>query len=192
MSEKARTNRGRRPKPSAADEIAAGRMEYETQPALYGRIDLPVAEESAPGPAPAKRRKAPVPPKPRKTEKPESTKAARQKRKKAAEPIVETYNTPARSRRAPSKSSAQSPAQVAASTGSKRRVQQHPTIAPGTPPVKIVFLGGINEIGKNLTAYECGNDILVVDCGTSFPDTAIWRIEFFSCCAFIIHSPRRD
>ncbi|GHV05452.1 ribonuclease J [Clostridia bacterium] len=36
--------------------------------------------------------------------------------------------------------------------------------------LKIIPLGGLGEIGKNLTVYECGNDILIVDCGLSFPD----------------------
>lgn len=31
--------------------------------------------------------------------------------------------------------------------------------------LKIISLGGLNEIGKNLTVYEYGNDIIVVDCG---------------------------
>ncbi len=35
--------------------------------------------------------------------------------------------------------------------------------------VKIIPLGGLCEIGKNMTAYEYGNDIIVVDVGVSFP-----------------------
>lgn len=38
------------------------------------------------------------------------------------------------------------------------------------PSVKIAFLGGLNEIGKNITLIECGNDMVVVDCGMAFPD----------------------
>ncbi len=36
--------------------------------------------------------------------------------------------------------------------------------------LKIIPLGGLNEIGKNMTAIECGNDIVVIDCGIAFPD----------------------
>lgn len=37
-------------------------------------------------------------------------------------------------------------------------------------PFNIIPLGGIDEIGKNITAYEYGEDIIIVDCGMSFPD----------------------
>ncbi|MBQ9729580.1 MAG: ribonuclease J [Clostridia bacterium] len=36
--------------------------------------------------------------------------------------------------------------------------------------VKIIFLGGVGEIGKNMTAIEYGEDIIVVDAGVTFPD----------------------
>lgn len=38
------------------------------------------------------------------------------------------------------------------------------------PPVRVAFLGGLNEIGKNITMFECQNDIVIVDCGMAFPD----------------------
>ncbi|MCR5522314.1 MAG: ribonuclease J [Clostridia bacterium] len=37
-------------------------------------------------------------------------------------------------------------------------------------PVRIAFLGGINEVGKNMTLYEYENDMFIVDCGLSFPE----------------------
>ena len=37
--------------------------------------------------------------------------------------------------------------------------------------LKIMFFGGVGEIGKNLTALEFGNDIIIIDCGASFPTT---------------------
>ena len=38
-------------------------------------------------------------------------------------------------------------------------------------PLKIIPLGGLNEIGKNMTVFECANDIFIVDCGLAFPDS---------------------
>ncbi|MFA7672520.1 MAG: MBL fold metallo-hydrolase, partial [Clostridia bacterium] len=35
--------------------------------------------------------------------------------------------------------------------------------------LKIIPLGGLNEIGKNLTVFEYKNDILIIDCGIAFP-----------------------
>ena len=36
--------------------------------------------------------------------------------------------------------------------------------------LKIIPLGGLDEIGKNMTALEYGNEIIIVDCGMAFPD----------------------
>lgn len=38
-------------------------------------------------------------------------------------------------------------------------------------PLKIIPLGGLNEIGKNMTVFECSNDMFIVDCGLAFPDS---------------------
>ena len=44
-------------------------------------------------------------------------------------------------------------------------------------PVKIIPLGGLNEIGKNMTAFECSNDIFIVDCGLAFPDAEMLGVD---------------
>nr|MCR5663845.1 ribonuclease J [Oscillospiraceae bacterium] len=41
----------------------------------------------------------------------------------------------------------------------------------------IIPLGGLGEIGKNMTAYEFGGDIIVVDCGMGFPDEDMYGID---------------
>ena len=44
--------------------------------------------------------------------------------------------------------------------------------------VKISFLGGINEIGKNLTLFEYNDEMIVVDCGMSFPDADMPGVDY--------------
>lgn len=43
--------------------------------------------------------------------------------------------------------------------------------------VRVIPLGGLNEIGKNITAFECEDDIIVVDCGFGFPDEDMLGID---------------
>ena len=43
--------------------------------------------------------------------------------------------------------------------------------------LKIIPLGGLGEIGKNMTAYEFGSDIIVVDCGMGFPDEDMYGVD---------------
>ena len=43
--------------------------------------------------------------------------------------------------------------------------------------LKIISLGGLDEIGKNMTVYEYGNDIIVVDVGMGFPDDDMYGID---------------
>lgn len=44
-------------------------------------------------------------------------------------------------------------------------------------PVKIIPLGGLNEIGKNCTAIECANDMIIIDCGMAFPDSELFGVD---------------
>ena len=43
--------------------------------------------------------------------------------------------------------------------------------------VKIIPLGGLGQIGMNITAFECNNQILIVDCGLAFPDEDMLGID---------------
>ncbi len=36
--------------------------------------------------------------------------------------------------------------------------------------LKVIPLGGLDGIGKNMTAFECGDDMVLVDAGLMFPD----------------------
>ncbi len=56
---------------------------------------------------------------------------------------------------------------------SKKTIEK---LLPPTP-VKIGFLGGLNEVGKNMTLYEYEDDIILVDCGMSFPDPDMLGVD---------------
>ena len=43
--------------------------------------------------------------------------------------------------------------------------------------LKIIPLGGLNEIGKNITAFEYENEIIVVDCGLAFPEDEMLGVD---------------
>ena len=43
--------------------------------------------------------------------------------------------------------------------------------------LKIIPLGGLDEIGKNITVFEYGNDIVLVDCGLEFPEDDMLGVD---------------
>ena len=46
-----------------------------------------------------------------------------------------------------------------------------------TKPVRIAFLGGINEVGKNMTLYEYNDEMFIVDCGLAFPEPDMLGVD---------------
>lgn len=70
------------------------------------------------------------------------------------------------------KSGVKSANKSAAKSAPKKPAKKKPA-----SPLRIIPLGGINEIGKNITAYEYENDIIIVDCGMSFPDDDMLGID---------------
>lgn len=61
------------------------------------------------------------------------------------------------------------------SSDSKKRTYTKKTVPK--KPVRIILLGGIGEIGKNITLYEYDGDMFLVDCGMSFPDEEMPGID---------------
>ena len=44
-------------------------------------------------------------------------------------------------------------------------------------PLRIISLGGLEEIGKNMTLFICGDDAVIVDCGMAFPDDDLLGVD---------------
>ena len=65
---------------------------------------------------------------------------------------------------------------TAAKTSGKRKTSRSRQ-QKRKPAVRIIPLGGLNEIGKNMTCYECGQDMFLVDCGLAFPDADMLGVD---------------
>lgn len=70
----------------------------------------------------------------------------------------------------PAKVTAAAPQQHQQNVQNKKR-------EPQRTPVRIIPLGGLNEIGKNMTVFECCNDMFIVDCGLAFPDAEMPGVD---------------
>ena len=75
--------------------------------------------------------------------------------------------------------SAQEPAAVAAAKPNRRGRKNQPRNYEMTPaiPMHICPLGGLGEVGKNITLYECQGDMILVDCGLVFPDADMFGVD---------------
>ncbi len=73
---------------------------------------------------------------------------------------------------APTKNASASSSEATRTNKSKKNRKPQPK-----PSIKAYFLGGLNEIGKNFTLFECGQDMVIVDCGLAFPDDEMFGID---------------
>lgn len=86
-------------------------------------------------------------------------------------------NTGTGSNAAGRSSGAASKTTAAKKSGSRRGNMSGKRKQEGTHKIRIIPLGGLHEIGKNMTALEYENEIMIIDCGLSFPDDDMFGID---------------
>ncbi len=130
---------------------------------------------------PEKRKTAPEQHDTRRDEEKREAKPAPKRQKKSA-PAHEDQPIKKRPARAAVKDAAiavtdavEAAAKTAARAGKGKKTKERSTQAKET--LKIIPLGGLGEIGKNLTVYEYGKDIIIVDCGMGFPDDEMYGVD---------------
>ena len=79
-----------------------------------------------------------------------------------------------RQKAAPAKGRTVSKKETAPRSASRGRTRKKNT---ETPKVRLYFLGGLNEIGKNFTLVECGDDMFIIDCGMAFPSDELLGVD---------------
>lgn len=106
----------------------------------------------------------------------------KKKNSKKNNPAAEDKKKPARNRQQPEtankKNNKNSNQKKRKKSSNAAPVKTSSKKNPKKGTVKIAFLGGINEIGKNITLYEYNNEIIIVDCGMSFPDADMPGIDY--------------
>ncbi|MCH3971605.1 MAG: ribonuclease J [Oscillospiraceae bacterium] len=90
---------------------------------------------------------------------------------------------PRRPRRAPQKQQTALAAPAASPAAEQPQKQHHAHRPRGKqnaaekPVIRIAFLGGLNEVGKNITLFECQGDMFLLDCGMAFPDDDMLGVD---------------
>ena len=98
-----------------------------------------------------------------KTKKPQLKKPGKKAADKAAKPVAEKGAKKSGAAVYKPTVTANTKKKASAKTSKKKK-------EPAKPPIRIAFLGGLNEIGKNMTVFECEGDMIILDCGMAFPD----------------------
>ena len=99
----------------------------------------------------------------------------KQSTKKVANNFKQTNN---KNKKTSTKQNAKQNTKTSAKTNEKnQQTKSVPQKKKSKGNLKVMFLGGIGEIGKNLTVFEYDNDIVVVDCGLMFPDDEMLGID---------------
>ena len=105
--------------------------------------------------------------------------------KRESAPVKKEFVQPKRES-APAKAEQAMPQQEAAPVEKKTEKNMHQSFRRPTtgqrankkkPSIRIVPLGGLNEIGKNMTLFQCQSDMFLLDCGLAFPDVDMLGVD---------------
>ena len=69
------------------------------------------------------------------------------------------------------------PAQTEKTVKTGKKTKQKNTPGKFATPLTIAFLGGLEEVGKNMTVLSVGDDMIIVDCGLAFPDESMPGVD---------------
>ena len=95
------------------------------------------------------------------------------RKRKLSSSVVKSVHSSFRGRRTAKQSGVSSKAgSVVEGASLKSHFKKHSNVL-----VKIVHLGGLDEIGKNMVCFECKNDMIIVDCGMGFPDVDMLGVD---------------
>ena len=108
--------------------------------------------------------------------------SAKDAKEKKAQPKTAEQPAPKAQRAPRQPKRAAQPQEPAARTESARRRgfgprRRRQAAGESATQVRIYPLGGLGEVGKNITLYECEGDMLLVDCGLVFPDSDMFGID---------------
>ncbi len=102
--------------------------------------------------------------------------AGKTRRKRSGSDAAKTAAVKAAPAKAPAAQQKTAPQKVAAAPKASRQ-RGRKAQAAGSGKLRIIPLGGLNEIGKNMTVLEYGDDIVVLDCGMDFPSEEMLGID---------------
>lgn len=105
------------------------------------------------------------------------TKQSKQNRMNAAQNKTKNPNTTKKNQKSFYQNDKKSAKTASNKSRGKQRAKKPFSDKRSDVPIKISFLGGLNEVGKNMTLYECQGDMILVDCGLEFPDPEMLGVD---------------